>query len=80
MDSIYTTNKEYSDGTTLQVKTVTLEDGKSDDLMENLKLKLKQLNINWDDKWALILLVFIQVIFCYYGLWTNRIFSRNVPC
>jgi hypothetical protein len=46
----------------MQVKTVTLEDGKSDDLMENLKLKLKQLNINWDDKWALILLVFIQVI------------------
>jgi hypothetical protein len=38
------------------------------------------ININWDDKWALILLVFIQVIFCY-GLWTNRsIFSRNVPC
>jgi hypothetical protein len=30
------------------------------------------ININWDDKWALILLVFIQVIFCYYGLWTNR--------
>jgi hypothetical protein len=28
MDSIYTTNKEYSDGTTLFAKTVTLEDGK----------------------------------------------------
>jgi hypothetical protein len=44
MDSIYTT-KEYSDGTTLlEVKTVTLEDGKAM-IDENLKLKLKQQSI-----------------------------------
>lgn len=65
MDSIYTTNREYSDGTTLlEVKTVSLEDGKAMIVDGKPKIETKTtININWDDKWMLIFLVFIQVIF-----------------
>ena len=65
MDTIYTTNREYSDGTTLlEVKTVSLEDGKAMIVDGKPKIETKTtLNINWDDKWMLILLVFIQVLF-----------------
>lgn len=65
MDSIYTTNKEYTDGTTfLEVKTVSLENGKAVMVDGKAKSLTKTtININWDDKWALILLIFIQVIF-----------------
>jgi hypothetical protein len=65
MDSIYTTNKEYTDGTTfLEVKTVSLENGQAVMVDGKQKSNTKTtININWDDKWALIFLVFIQVIF-----------------
>jgi MFS family permease len=65
MDSIYTTNKEYSDGTTfLEVKTVSLENGKAKIVDGKPKIETKTtININWDDKWTLIFLIFIQVIF-----------------
>jgi ribosomal protein S4E len=50
MDSIYTTNKEYSDGTTL-LETVTLEDGKAMIVDGKPKIETKTtININWDDK------------------------------
>jgi hypothetical protein len=38
------------------------------------------ININWDDKWALILLVFIQVILLLWFMDQSQHFSRNVPC
>ncbi|HEY4628915.1 MAG TPA: MFS transporter [Flavobacterium sp.] len=65
MDSIYTTNKEYSDGTTfLEVKTVSLENGKAKIVDGKPKIETKTtININWNDKWTLIFLIFIQVIF-----------------
>jgi MFS family permease len=65
MDSIYTTNKEYTDGTTLvEVKTVYLEEGKAMIVDGKPKVDTKTtININWDDKWSLILLIFIQVLF-----------------
>jgi MFS family permease len=65
MDSIYTTNKEYSDGTTfLEVKTVSLENGKAMIVDGKPKIETKTtININWDDKWTLIFLIFIQVLF-----------------
>ena len=65
-DSIYTTTKEYTDGTKLvEVKTVHLEDGKAaigEDGKVKADTKLTK-TINSDDKWLLIFLVFIQVIF-----------------
>ncbi|SEF44799.1 MFS transporter [Flavobacterium urumqiense] len=65
MDSIYTTNKEYTDGTTfLEVKTVSLENGIAKIVDGKPKIETKTtININWDDKWTLIFLIFIQVIF-----------------
>jgi hypothetical protein len=81
MDSIYTTNKEYTDGTTLvEVKTVYLEGGTNIIVDGKPKMDTKTtININWDDKWSLILLIFTSFI-CYYGLWSYRSFlSRNVP-
>lgn len=65
MDSIYTTNKEYTDGTTLlEIKTVPLENGKAMVVDGKPKKEIKTtLNINTSDSWILVLLVFIQVIF-----------------
>lgn len=66
MDSIYTTNKEYTDGTKwLEVKTVHLENGKAvigDDGKVKADIKVTK-TINDSDKWLLIALVFVQVIF-----------------
>jgi MFS family permease len=65
LDSVYTTSKVFTDGTAWkQVKTVSLENGKA--VMENGKAKADTkttLIINDADKWMLIFLVFIQVIF-----------------
>lgn len=65
LDSIYTTNKEYSDGTTfLEIKTVSLENGKAMMVDGKAKTEVKTtININNKDRWILVFLVFIQVIF-----------------
>jgi MFS family permease len=65
MDSIYTTNKAYADGTTfLEVKTVSLENGKALVVGGKPKVETKTtVTINDSDKWSLILLIFIQVLF-----------------
>jgi sugar phosphate permease len=65
MDSIYTTNKVYSDETTLlEVKTVSLENGKAMVVDGKPKVEVKTtIKINESDKWALIFLIFIQVLF-----------------
>ena len=65
MDSIFTTNKEFTDGTTLvEVKTVSLENGIAKIVDGKAKTEVKTtIMINSSDKWALILLVFIQVLF-----------------
>lgn len=66
MDSIYTTDKEYTDGTIFkEVKTVHLAEGKAivgEDGKVKADTKITKI-INDSDKWLLILLVFIQVIF-----------------
>ncbi len=66
MDSIYTTNKEFTDGTKyLEVKTVSLEDGKVK-MDEKGKPKIdikKTVTINSSDRLSLIFLIFIQLIF-----------------
>lgn len=66
MDSVYTTDKVYTDGTTFkEVKTVHLEDGKAivgEDGKVKADTKVTKM-INDGDKWLLILLVFVQVIF-----------------
>ncbi len=65
MDSIYTTNKEYVDGTTFQeIKTVHLENGVAKIVDGKPKVDTKTIiKINSSDNWALIFLVFVQVIF-----------------
>ncbi|MFE3871540.1 MFS transporter [Flavobacterium sp. ZS1P70] len=65
MDSIYTTSKEYTDGTKfLEVKTVSLEKGTAKIVDGKPKIETKTtININWNDKWTLIFLIFIQVLF-----------------
>jgi MFS family permease len=65
MDSIYTTNKEYVDGTTFQeIKTVHLENGAVIIVDGKPKVDTKTtIKINSSDNWALIFLVFVQVIF-----------------
>ncbi|MFE3847289.1 MFS transporter [Flavobacterium sp. LB3P45] len=65
MDSIYTTSKEYTDGTKfLEVKTVSLEKGAAKIVDGKPKIETKTtININWNDKWTLIFLIFIQVLF-----------------
>ncbi|MFV8352258.1 MFS transporter [Flavobacterium sp. XS2P14] len=65
MDSIYTTNKGYADGTTLvEVKTVSLENGTAKVVDGKPKTEIKTtIKINSSDNWALIFLVFVQVIF-----------------
>lgn len=66
MDSIYTITKEYTDGAKYkEVKTVTLANGIAkigDDGKPKVDTK-KTLSINSSDKWTLIWLVFIQVLF-----------------
>lgn len=64
-DSIYTTHRYFEDGTTFkQVKTVHLEngtakikDGKRSELVS------KSIEVNSSDRWSLVFLVFIQVLF-----------------
>jgi len=65
MDSIYTATKEFADGTKWsQIKTVHLENGKSVMVDGKVKADTKTtVNINNHDRWWLIFLVFIQVIF-----------------
>ena len=65
MDSIYTTNKSYSDGTTfLEVKTVSLENGKAMIVDGKPKTETKTtVTINSHDRWMLIFLIFVQVLF-----------------
>ena len=65
LDSIYTINKSYTDGTTmLQIKTLTLENGKARIVDGKPKVETKTtININTNDQWMLIFLIFIQVIF-----------------
>ncbi|MCL6461456.1 Predicted arabinose efflux permease, MFS family [Flavobacterium micromati] len=65
MDSIYTTKKAYVDGTTLEeIKTVHLENGVVIVVDGKPKVDTKTtIKINSSDKWALVFLVFIQVIF-----------------
>lgn len=65
LDSIYTTAKAYTDGTAYkQVKTVHLENGQPIMVDGKAKTDTKTtVTINSDDRWMLIFLVFIQVIF-----------------
>ena len=64
-DSIYTATKEYADGTKWsQVKTVHLKGGKDIVLDGKLMIDTKTIiNVTNHDRWWLIFLVFIQVIF-----------------
>ncbi|WP_291285831.1 MFS transporter [Flavobacterium sp.] len=55
-DSIYTTSKEYSDGTTSLEKKSHFTNKKEAQINTTV-------TINSDDKWTLIFLVFIQVLF-----------------
>jgi MFS family permease len=66
MDSIYTTTKAYTDGTTVEeIKTIHFEAGKvmlDDKGKDKIETKVTK-TINSSDKWFLVLMVFIQVIF-----------------
>jgi MFS family permease len=64
-DSVYTLSKTFTDGTSYkEVKTSTLNFGKAD-LKDGKPLSeiKKACTLNDSDKWFLILLVFVQVIF-----------------
>ncbi|WPO80437.1 MFS transporter [Flavobacterium sp. KACC 22761] len=65
MDSVYTTSKSYTDGTAfLQIKTVSLENGKAVIVDGKPKTEIKTtVTINNSDKWSLVFLIFIQVLF-----------------
>lgn len=66
LDSIYTATKEFADGTKwTQVKTIHLHDGQPvlDDKGAVKSDTKTTVNINDTDKWTLIFLIFIQVIF-----------------
>ena len=65
LDSVYTINKSYTDGTSmLQIKTLSLENGKVRIIDGKPKVETKTtININTNDQWVLIFLIFIQVIF-----------------
>lgn len=66
LDSIYTATKEFADGTKwTQVKTIHLHDGQPvvDDKGAVKSDTKTTVNINDSDKWTLIFLIFIQVIF-----------------
>ncbi len=64
-DSTYTTNKTYNDATSLvEIKKVSLLNGAV--VIENKLPKIETkttININNNDKWTLIWLVFLQVLF-----------------
>lgn len=66
IDSIYTTNKSFTDGTTVEeIKTIHLDNGKvmlDDKGKEKIETKVTKKIID-SDKWLLVFLVFIQVIF-----------------
>jgi MFS family permease len=66
MDSIYTTTKAYTDGTTVEeIKTIHFESGKvmvDDKGKDKIETKVTKM-INNSDRWFLVLMVFIQVIF-----------------
>jgi MFS family permease len=66
MDSIYTTTKAYTDGTTVEeIKTIHFEAGKvmlDDKGKDKIETKVTK-TINSSDKWFLVFMVFIQVIF-----------------
>jgi len=65
MDSVYTVTKAFEDGTTYkEVKTVTLNNGAVD--MKDGKAIVdvkKTVTISDSDKWFLVLMVFIQMLF-----------------
>jgi MFS family permease len=65
IDSIYTTSKTYKDGTTFnELKTVQLDNGVAKMLVGKPKVEIKTtIHINKIDKWSLIFLVFLQVLF-----------------
>lgn len=65
LDSVYTNTKEYTDGTKwVQVKTVKLENGKPVMVDGKAKADTKTtVTITSSDRWTLIFLVFIQVLF-----------------
>lgn len=64
-DSVITTDKYYEDGTHMnEVKTITLENGIAKMVDGKAKVDIKKtITINDSDKWMLVFLVFIQVIF-----------------
>jgi hypothetical protein len=66
MDSIYTTTKTYTDGTAVEeIKTKHFESGKimlDDKGKDKIETKVTK-SITSSDKWMLVFLVFIQVIF-----------------
>lgn len=64
-DSIYTTHREYADGTLFkEVKTVHLENGIAKMVDgKRSEITAKTIDVNSSDKWKLTLLVFIQVLF-----------------
>lgn len=66
LDSIYTTSKEFADGTLVEeIKTIHFENGKvmlDDKGKDKVETKVTK-TINSNDKWMLVFLVFIQVIF-----------------
>lgn len=64
-DSVITTDKYYEDGTHFnEVKTITLENGVAKVVDGKAKIDIKKtISINDSDKWTLVFLVFIQVLF-----------------
>lgn len=64
-DSVITTDKYYEDGTHFnEVKTTTLENGVAKMVDGKAKVDIKKtITINDSDKWMLVFLVFIQVLF-----------------
>lgn len=64
-DSVITTDKYYEDGTHMnEIKTITLENGMAKMVDGKAKIDIKKtITINDSDKWMLVFLVFIQVIF-----------------
>lgn len=66
IDSIYTTTKSFTDGTAVEeIKTKHFENGKimlDDKGKDKIETKVTK-TINSSDKWMLVFLVFIQVIF-----------------
>lgn len=65
LDSVYTSTKEFTDGTKwAQIKTVHLDNGKAVIVDGKPQADVKTtISINNHDRWWLIFLVFIQVIF-----------------